>query len=179
MIGKTNLKSVQEAKDKFRLNAGTKSWGAGSFAKGKKIMQPDVVNDVITVSTSVAASSSGVDPTSYLQQIAQLEAQIDSLNAQIDSLEAEAVVDEAEVASLQAQVWSLQSQVASLTAGTASLQSQLDKAFRSVIINVFSTTGGGIYVPPAYDNLTVNYTSIVKLPPTIINTFATTGGGSP
>ena len=122
-------------------------------------------NNVQQTEVATVVSAPTVNIGTYVAQIAQLE-------AQIAVLEAEALVDDATIVSLNAQMGSLQS-------GVASLQSQLDKAFRSVIINVFSTTGGGIYVPPAYDNLTVNYTSIIKLPPTIINTFATTGGGSP
>lgn len=125
---------------------------------------PQETNNVAVTSTTVVSAPT-VDIGTYVAQIAQLE-------AQIAVLEAEAVVDDATIASLQSQVVSLQSQV-------ASLQSQLDKAFRSVIINVFSTTGGGIYVPPAYDNLTVNYTSMVRLSPYIINTFAKTVGGYP
>ena len=122
--GKTSLKSVQEAQDEVRLNIGNTSWGVGAVAKGKKILQAVVVNDVVTVSTSVAASSSGVDPSSYLQQIAQLQAQIVSLNIQIASLEAEAIVDAATIASLQSQVTSLQSEVSSLQAQVSSLQAQ-------------------------------------------------------
>jgi len=174
VIGKTNLKSVQEAQDEIRLNAGTMSWGAGSFAKGKKIMQPDVVNDVITVSTSVAASSSGVDPSSYLQQIAQLEAQIDSLNAQIDSLEAEAVVDEAEIASLQAQVASLTAQLAAYS------NINLNKMYRLAVVENFNIIEENFYVPPVFDSQVISFDGgITKAPVRTINNYAMSTGGYP
>jgi cell division protein FtsB len=190
VIGKTNLKSVQEAQDEIRLNAGTKSWGAGSFAKGKKIMQPDVVNDVITVSTSVAASSSGVDPSSYLQQIAQLE-------AQIAVLEAEALVDAAtianlqsQVASLQSQVWSLQAQavidaatIVSLNAQIVSLQSQvanLSNRFPILFYTNIATIDDNFYVPPSYNDETVSVTNAWNLPTVpAYNNLTTIGGGYP
>ena len=207
--GKTSLKSVQEAQDEVRLNVGNTSWGGGTFAKGKKILQADVVNDVVTVSTSVAASSSGVDPSSYLQQIAQLQAQIVSLNIQIASLEAEAVVDAATIASLQSQVTSLQSQVSSLQAQSitdaatiTSLNSQittlnaqvvsltaqlaaysninLKKLYRFPVIENFNIVEENFYVPPVFDPQVIPFDGgIKKAKVRTINNYVMSTGGYP
>lgn len=119
-------------------------------------------------------------------QVTSLQNQITSLQAQVTSLQAQAAADAATIASLQgqvatltAQVTSLQSQVTTLTAQVASLQAQLSKIFKAILIDVYAESGGGIYVPPVYDNLTIDFTSYVRLNPYIINTYASTGGGYP
>lgn len=119
-------------------------------------------------------------------QVTSLQSQVTSLQAQVTSLQAQAVVDAATISSLQgqvttltAQVASLQSQVTTLTAQVASLQSQLSKIFKVVIIDSFASDAGGIYVPPVYSDVTVDFTSLLKLGPYIINTYASTGGGWP
>ena len=105
------------------------------------------------------------------QTIATLQAQVTSLQAQVSALQAQAVIDAATIASLQAQVTSLQNYINGLG---------LDKLAIVKTVNNYSEVGGGIYVPPSYNDVTVNYTPVVLSQlPALFTTYSTTGGGYP
>jgi hypothetical protein len=55
----------------------------------------------------------------------------------------------------------------------------LDKLAYFKILRSYSEVGGGIYVPPSYNDVTVNYTSTVRLAIKTVPTYSTTGGGYP
>lgn len=146
-------------------------------AEVAKIVQQTVAADTAALDAQIASLQS---------QLAQAQADLAQAQAALAIAQAQNAADavtiatlQAQVTSLQSQVTSLQSQVTTLTAQVASLQAQLSKIFKVIIIDTFASDAGGIYVPPVYDNLTVNFTTYVRLNPYIINTYASTGGGYP
>lgn len=104
------------------------------------------------------------------QTIATLQAQVTSLQAQVAALQAQAVIDAATIASLQAQVTSLQNYINGLG---------LDKLALFKTLTSYSEVGGGIYVPPSYNDVTVNYAAVVKMTINTLTSYTTTGGGYP
>ena len=104
------------------------------------------------------------------QTIAGLQAQVTSLQAQVTALQAQTAADAATILALNAQVTSLQNYINGLG---------LDKIAQFKMIKSYVESGGGIYVPPSYDNPTVNYTPVFQLTIKTIPTYSTTGGGYP
>ena len=104
------------------------------------------------------------------QTIAGLQAQVTALQAQVSALQAQAAIDAQTIASLQAQVTALQNYINSLG---------LDKMAYFKVLTSYSEVGGGIYVPPSYNDETVNYTPVLKLEIKTYAAYSTLGGGYP
>lgn len=107
-------------------------------------------------------------------QLASLQAQLAAAQAALAQAQAQIVADAATIASLQAQVLSLQGQVAALQAQIAALSSPLYSRF---IFASVVEVGGGIYVPPSYDDPIISVTKVHTKE--IIKSVTTTGGGYP
>jgi len=122
---------------------------------------------------AAAGAQAVVDATT----ITNLQGQVSTLQAQVSSLQAQATTDSVTIASLNAQVISLQAQVVALQNQINNLG--LDKIAQFKIVVSYSELGGGIYVPPSYDNLTVNYTPIFKLQVKTLSLYTTIGGAFP
>jgi len=142
---------------------------------------PQRTNNLHEVETT--SVSKMVDLTDYslldsLQaQLSQAQADLAQAQAALAIAQAQAAVDAATIAALQAQVTSLQAQVAQLQNYINGLG--LDKLAYFKIIRSYSEVGGGIYVPPSYNDVAVNYTSTVRLAIKTVPTYSTTGGGYP
>lgn len=137
----------------------------------------NVVASVQPTTTDTAALDAQI---ALLQaQVASLNSQITSLNGQIAALQAQVAADAQTIATLQGQVTALTAQVASLNAQISSLQQQLAayKSYGTFFYGPITLVGGGIYIPPSYDNpvITVN---LVKTP-LRMGQYTTVGGGYP
>lgn len=127
----------------------------------------------LTVKTVVASVQPTTTDTAALDaQIALLQGQVNSLNSQIATLQSEAVQDAATIASLQGQVTTLNQQIAALQAQVATY-----KGFGQFYFGPITTVGGGIDVPPSFDDVTVNLASLK--PTFFIGPVSTIGGGYP
>lgn len=126
-------------------------------------------------STSV---SKVVDLTDYAlisslqSQLAAAQASLAQTQAALAVAQAQIVTDAATIAALNAQVLSLQGQVAALQAQLSAFT-----LFKTYFVGSVTEVGGGIYVPPSYDNPVI-FTDIVK-PPQVIIQVTTIGGGYP
>lgn len=139
---------------------------------------------------STTSVSKSVDLTDYalissLQtQLAQAQADLSQAQSALAIAQAQNAADAVTIAALQAQVTSLQAQVTSLQAQVTQLQNYinglgLDKLAYFKIVASYSEVGGGIYVPPSYNDATVNYTGTVQLAIKTVPTYTTVGGGYP
>jgi prefoldin subunit 5 len=138
----------------------------------------NVVASVQPTTTDTAALDAQI---ALLQaQVASLNSQITSLNGQIAALQAQVAADAQTIATLQGQVNALTAQVASLNAQITSLQQQLAayKSFGKFFYGNLTLVGGGIYVPPAYDNPVITVSNLI-IPPRRIGQYTTIGGGYP
>lgn len=136
-----------------------------------------VVSSVQPTTTDTAALDAQI---ALLQaQVAALNLQIASLNSQIAALQAQAAADAQTIATLQGQVTALTAQVASLNAQIASLQQQLAaySSYGTFFYGPVSLVGGGIYIPPAFDNPVINVSVLTS--PLIWGPVTRTGGGYP
>jgi hypothetical protein len=115
--------------------------------------------------------------TSLQSQLTQAQSDLAIAQASLAQAQAQIVVDATTISSLQSQVTSLQSEVIALQNQINNLG--LDKIVQFKIIGSYSELGGGIYVPPSYDNLTVNYTPVFQLKIKTVPTYSTVGGGYP
>jgi len=110
-------------------------------------------------------------------QLSQAQADLAQAQAALAIAQAQNTADAQTIAALQAQVTSLQAQVAQLQGYINGLG--LDKLAYFKILRSYSEVGGGIYVPPSYNDVAVNYTSTVRLAIKTVPTYSTTGGGYP
>jgi len=131
--------------------------------------------DLATAQAQVAADA--VTIASLQSQVTSLQSQVTSLQSQVASLQAQATTDAATIASLQGQVTTLTAQVASLTSQVATLSNRFPVLFYTNI----TTIDDNFYVPPSYNDLTVDIGSTGwKLPPVpAYNNITTIGGGYP
>lgn len=126
-------------------------------------------------STSV---SKVVDMTDYAlisslqSQLSQAQSDLAQAQSALAVAQAQIVTDAATIASLQAQVTSLQGQVTALQAQLSAFT-----LFKTYFVGSVTEVGGGIYVPPSYDNPVI-FTNIVK-PPQVLIQVTTIGGGFP
>jgi hypothetical protein len=108
--------------------------------------------------------------------IESLQSQVTSLQSQVASLQAQATTDAATIASLQRQVTTMTAQVASLTSQVTTLSNRFPVLFYTNI----TTIDDNFYVPPSFDDQTVDIGSSWKLPPVkAYNNITTVGGGWP
>jgi multidrug efflux pump subunit AcrA (membrane-fusion protein) len=105
-------------------------------------------------------------------QIATLQAQEAALQQQLATAQAQIQQDAATIASLQGQVTALNQQI-------AALQAQLTayKSFGTFFWGPVTLVGGGIYIPPAFDNPVINVSVLTS--PLIWGPVTRTGGGYP
>lgn len=125
-----------------------------------------------TVAQVVAEDTEQI--TALQVQLASLQAQLAAAQGELAQAQAQIVADAATIASLQAQVLSLQGQVATLQGQIAALSSPLYGRF---IFASVVQVGGGIYVPPTYDDPIISVTKVHTKE--IIKSITTTGGGYP
>lgn len=113
-------------------------------------------------------------------QVTQLNSQITALNSQIAALQAQAAQDAATIASLQGQVTALTAQVASLNSQITALQNQLAaySKYETYFLGDITLVGGGIYVPPSFDNPVITVSNVI-IPPRKMGQYTTVGGGYP
>lgn len=129
--------------------------------------------EYIAVKSVVADAAPQTTDTSALDaQISLLQGQVVQLNSQITTLQAQATQDAGTIAALQGQVVSLNSQI-------TALQNQLIAytKYKTYFAGQITLVGGGIYVPPAWDNPVISI-SRVK-PPLMIGQYTTVGGAYP
>jgi len=142
---------------------------------------PNRTNNLPEVATTSVSKT--VDLTDYslianLQaQLAQAQSDLAQAQSALAAAQAQNVADAATIAALNAQVISLQAQVVALQNYINGLG--LDKIAQFKMIKSYVESGGGIYVPPSYDNPTVNYTPVFQLTIKTIPTYSTVGGGYP
>lgn len=110
-------------------------------------------------------------------QLTQAQSDLAQAQSALAVAQSQIVTDAATIASLQAQVTNLQAQVVALQNYINGLN--LNKIAQFKIIGSYSELGGSIYVPPSYDNLTVNYTPVFQLKIKTVSTYTTIGGGYP
>jgi hypothetical protein len=123
-----------------------------------------------TVAQVVAEDTEQI--TALQAQLASLQAQLAAAQAALAQAQAQIVADAATIASLQAQVLILQGQVVALQAQLSAFT-----LFKTYFVGSVTEVGGGIYVPPSYDNPVI-FTNIVK-PPQVLIQVTTIGGGYP
>lgn len=113
-------------------------------------------------------------------QVTTLNSQITALNSQIAALQAQAAQDAATIASLQGQVTALTAQVASLNSQITALQNQLAAytKFGTYFYGAVTLhTTGGIFIPPVFNDTTINVSVLNS--PLIWGPVTRTGGGYP
>lgn len=122
----------------------------------------------------------------YKKLYQDAEVQISLLNGQIATLQAQEAALQQQLAAAQAQIQqdaatiaSLQGQIAQLNSQIASLQQQLAaySSYGTFFYGPITLVGGGIYVPPAYDNPIINVSTLIAQP--IWGPVTRTGGGYP
>jgi len=120
-------------------------------------------------------------------QITLLQAQIASLQSQLSAAQAALAQAQSALAAAQAQIAAdavtianLQSQVTSLQAQVTALQNQLAAylKYQTYFAGQVTLVGGGIYVPPAYNNPVILVSNAI-IPPRITRQVTTVGGGYP
>ena len=142
---------------------------------------PQRTNNLPEVETTSVSKT--VDLTDY-SLIASLQAQLSQAQADLAQAQAELAIAQAQNAADAQTIATLQGQVTSLQAQVTQLQNYinnlgLDKLAYFRMLPSYSEVGGGIYVPPSYNDVTVNYTSTVQLAIKTVPTYSTTGGGYP
>jgi len=112
-------------------------------------------------------------------QVVQLTSQITTLNSQITALQVQAAVDAATIAQLQGQVTALTAQVATLNNQITALQNQLIAytKYKTYFAGQITLVGGGIYVPPAWDNPIISISRVTM--PLKMGQYTTVGGAYP
>lgn len=132
-------------------------------------------NQVEIVTTSVSKT---VDLTDY-GLISSLQSQLAAAQASLAQAQAALAVAQAQIAADAITIAALQAQVTSLQSQVTALQAQLSAftLFKTYFVGSVTEVGGGIYVPPSYDNPVI-FTDIVK-PPQVIIQVTTVGGGYP
>lgn len=110
-------------------------------------------------------------------QLTQAQSDLAQAQSALAVAQAQNVADAATIAALNAQVISLQAQVVALQTYINGLG--LDKIAQFKMIKSYVQSGGGIYVPPSYDNPVVNYTPVFKLSIKTLPAYTISGGGFP
>ena len=152
--------------------------------QGKWISQQEytVVKRVVADAAPQTTDTSALDAQIALlqAQVSQLNSQITSLNSQIAALQAQGAQDAATIASLQGQVTALTAQVAQLNSQITALQNQLAAytTYKTYFAGQITLVGGGIYVPPSFDNPVITVSNTI-MPPRKMGQYTRTGGGYP
>lgn len=147
------MRSVQSAISPGPQSGRTTPEEGSAVSSGTEV--EDLLAQLAVVQSQLAAAQA--QNTIDAQTIATLQAQVTSLQAQVVTLQAQIVADAITIANLQGQVASLQAQVASLQAQVAALSNPLYSRF---IIASIVEVGGGIYVPPSYDDPIISLTKV-------------------
>lgn len=98
---------------------------------------------------------------------------------QISSMQAQLVVAQSALTTAQAQTVASAVTIASLGAQVSALQAQISalSTLKTYFVGAVTEVGGGIYVPPSYDNAVI-FTEHVQ-PPRIVKQVTTVGGAFP
>lgn len=133
-------------------------------------------NQVEIVTTSVSQT---VDLTDY-GLISSLQSQLAAAQASLAQAQSALTAAQAQIAADAITIAALQSQVTALQAQVASLQAQLAAytMYETYFSGDVTIVGGGIYVPPAYDNPVINVSNSI-IPPRITKQVTIVGGGYP
>ena len=129
--------------------------------------------EYIAVKSVVPDAAPQTTDTSALDaQIALLQGQVVQLNSQITTLQAQATQDAGTIAALTAQVVSLNSQI-------TALQNQLVAytKYKTYFAGQITLVGGGIYVPPSWDNPVISISRVTM--PLKMGQYTRIGGGYP
>jgi len=140
---------------------------------------PSRTNNLSQIVT-VSSVSKTVDMTDYslissLQaQLLQAQADLATAQASLAAAQAQNAADAITIANLQRQVTSLQAQIVTLQNQIAALSNPLYLRYPMASI---TEVGGGIFVPPYYENEIISVGSII--PKRLIASITTVGGGYP
>jgi len=159
---------------------------------GKPLVRPrsgQFIKPTSSTTTLVVADSSGVEAltkqvTALQSQLAVAEAQLAQAQAQVVLLQGQVTQDALTISGLESQLLSAQSQVSVLQAEVTSLEAQIaalqaPNYFRLFLGSV-TLVGGGVYVPPSYDAVTVQVTSLsIATRKPKLGSITTLGGGYP
>ena len=112
-------------------------------------------------------------------QISLLNGQIATLQAQEAALQQQLVAAQAQIQQDAATIASLQGQIAQLNSQIASLQQQLAaySSYGTFFWGPITLDGGGIFIPPAFENPIINVTVLTT--PLIWGPVTKTGGAYP
>jgi len=120
-------------------------------------------------------------------EIVVLNVQLSSLQFQLDEAIADLAQAQSALAAAQAQIAAdavtianLQSQVTSLQAQVTALQNQLAAylKYQTYFAGQVTLVGGGIYVPPSYNNPVILVSNAI-IPPRKMGQYTTVGGSFP
>lgn len=127
----------------------------------------------------ISDDASSAKLTALKSQLSYVQGQLETAQTALAQAQAQIVADAVTIASLQSQVLSLQGQVTSLQAQVTALQAQLSAftLFKTYFVGSVTEVGGGIYVPPSYDNPVIFTDSIIS--PQIIKQVVVSSGGYP
>lgn len=159
---------------------------------GKPLVRPrqgqfiKVGSSSSSTTTSTVVDSSQVEAlqaqlTTTQNDLATAQAQVTSLSTQLASAQAQVALDAVTISTLQSQLSSAQSQVTALSAQVANLTAQVAALSASPVIKLLSVSasGGGIYVPPSFNDVTVTLSAIHTVTPKLRTSMTTSGGGYP
>lgn len=131
--------------------------------------------EVVTTSVSKTVDLTDYSLIASLQaQLSQAQSDLAQAQASLAAAQAQIAADAATIANLQGQVASLQAQVAILQAQVTALSNPLYSRF---IIASIVEVGGGIYVPPSYDDPIISLTKVNTYESA--KSITVTGGGYP
>ena len=129
---------------------------------------------VVTLTGQLATANASVQ--TLTADLATANAQIVVDTASIASLTAQLAAANATVAALNGQITTLNAQIVALNATIASLTGPF---YVRSFIGTVTTVGGGIYVPPSYNDATVTLNGFVPYNNIKLFTITKTAGGYP
>ena len=139
---------------------------------------PQRTNNLPSIATTSVTKTIDLTDFSLINslqaQLSQAQSDLAQAQASLAIAQAQIAADAVTIANLQGQVASLQAQVASLQAQVTTLSNPLYSRF---IIASIIEVGGGIYVPPSYDDPIISLTKVNTYE--TAKSITTTGGGYP
>jgi hypothetical protein len=129
---------------------------------------------VVTLTGQLATANATVQ--TLTTDLATANAQIVVDTALIASLTAQLAAANATIAALNGQITTLNAQIVALNATIASLSGPF---YVRSFVGTITTVGGGIYVPPSYNDETVSLNGYIPYNQNKIFTITTVGGGYP
>jgi len=157
----------------------------GQFIKASNLSNSTTTSTVVvggdTAFLEAEVASLSAQLTSAQASLTQAQAQVTTLTGQLAAAQAQAQADASTISGLQSQLSAAQSQVTALTAQVAALQAQVAALQAPNYVRVFIgpvvQVGGGIYIPPSYNDVTLTISTAPYKPKLFPVTL--TGGGYP